>query len=63
MTQLPTNGSVETSPQPNVFTVLLIVAILVMLVGIVMVAYKLTGDSGYGLSLGELFQPFKGVTP
>ncbi len=63
MTQLPTNGSVETSPQPNVFTVLLIVAILVMLVGIVMVAYKLTGASGYGLSFGELVQPFKGVPP
>ncbi len=63
MTQLPTNGAVVTTPQPNVFTVLLIVAILVMLVGIIMVTYKLTGEYGYGLSFGELFQPFKGVAP
>ncbi len=63
MTQLPTDGSVEIRPQPNVFTVLLIVAILVMLVGVAMVAYKLTADSGYGLSFGELFKPFQGAKP
>ena len=63
MTQLPTNGSIEVRPQPNVYTVLLIVAILVMLVTIGFVAYKLTSDTGYGLTVGQLFKPFEGVKP
>ena len=63
MTQLPTNGSAEARPQPNVYTVLLIVAILVMTVTIGLAVYKLTGDTGYGLTFGQLFKPFEGVTP
>ena len=44
-------------PQPNVYTVLLAVANLVLLVTIVVVLYNLLSASGYGLSLSGLFGP------
>lgn len=52
---------VEVKPEANVYTVLMVVAIIVLLVAVVIVGLKLTGDvpNGYGLSVGDLFSPVK----
>jgi hypothetical protein len=55
-----TNGpAVEVKPQPNIYTVLLLVTFLVLLGGAILVANNLMADApnGYGLSFGELFSP------
>jgi hypothetical protein len=58
MTQAGQTPVVEVKPQPNIYTVLLIVAILALAVTLGFVIYNLTtpvADGGYGLSFGELF--------
>ncbi len=57
MTQLPTRGPIEVRPQPNIYTLLLIVAILALLGGVGAVLWLLMSSSGYGLSLGQIFEP------
>lgn len=44
---------------PNIYTVLLIIAILVLWVGIGFTANRLMSDppAGYGLSVGDMFSP------
>jgi hypothetical protein len=61
MTQMPSQGPViEVRPEPNIYTVLLLVAILVLLVAVGMVFWKLTAPlpQGYDLKIGELFEKF-----
>jgi len=57
MTQLPTQGPAGGPPQPNVYTLLLIVANLALMVTIGVALWALMSESGYGLSFGQLFQP------
>ncbi len=62
MTQAPSQGAVvQIKPQPNVYTILLIVAIIAMGVTIGVVLHNLMADPpvGYGLTFGELFQSLK----
>ncbi len=46
-------------PQPNVYTVMLLVAIIVLLTTIVLSLTHLM--SGYGMSFGDLFEPLGGA--
>ncbi len=57
MTQLATQGPIEVRPQPDIYTLLLIVAILALLGGVGAVLWLLMSSSGYGLSLGQIFEP------
>ena len=60
MSQIPTERNVaKIQAGPNVYTVLLIVAILILWIGIGFTANRLMSDppSGYGLSVGEMFSP------
>ena len=60
MTQLPSQGQVvRVKPQPNVYTLLIIVGILVLAATIGIVLWNLLSDppSGYGLSFGDLLNP------
>jgi hypothetical protein len=63
MSQVPPGGQpvVEVKPQPNIYSVMLVIAILVLAVTIGLVMHNLMASwedgSGYGLSVGELFQP------
>jgi len=52
MTQGPV---VAVKPQANVYTVLLIIAILVMAFAAGTLIYDLTSSSGYGMSFGDIF--------
>ncbi len=55
-----TNGPVvEVKPQPDIYTVLLLVTFLVLLGGAILVASNLMADppNGYGMTFGELFSP------
>lgn len=59
MTQLTSNAPVvEIKPQPNVYTVLLLIAIVVLVVtlGIVLHTLMAAPGAGYGLSLGNILQ-------
>ena len=62
MTQSPSQPrTVEVPPQPNVYTMILLVAIIVLAVAIVAAFWKLTSlpPVGYGLNFGAFFEPFK----
>jgi len=64
MANVTTQGPVvEAKPQPNVYTVLLIVAILAMVVAIAAVGYRLMAASpqGYDLTFKDLFEPVKAL--
>jgi hypothetical protein len=54
------NTPVQSKPQPNVYTVLLVIGILALLAGIFVGFQRLTGSvetgQGYGMEVGELFQ-------
>ena len=52
---------VEVKPDANVYTVLMLVSIIVLVIAIVLVGMKLTGDmpNGYGMTIGEMFEPLK----
>ena len=57
---MPTEKNVaKIKAGPNVYTVLLIVAILALWVGIGFAANRLMSDppAGYGMSIGEMFSP------
>ena len=57
----PQGPVVEVSPYPNVYTILLFVAIAALALAVGVVLWKLTADppSGYGYTLQQLFEPFK----
>ncbi len=50
---------VPVRPQPNVYTVLMIIAIIALCVAIAYVAWRMTSPmpDGYGLSFEHLYQP------
>lgn len=57
---MPTERNVaKINPGPNVYTVLLIIAIMGLWVGIGFTANRLMSDppAGYGVSVGEMFSP------
>ena len=61
MTQMPsTPPVVQVKPQPNIYTVLLIVAIVALAVTIGLVLYNLLADvaagKGYGLTLPQVLK-------
>jgi hypothetical protein len=54
-----------TKSQPNVYTVLLIIAILVMVIAVFLCYDLLTSpvaQGGYGLEPGDLLEPLKGIS-
>ena len=60
MTQTPTENNVaKVKAGPNVYTVLMIVAIVALWVGIGFAAGRLMSEppAGYGMSVGDLFTP------
>jgi hypothetical protein len=62
MTQSPSQPpTVTVAPQPNVYTMILLVAIIALVVAIGVVIWKLTSPTpvGYGLNFGAMFEPFK----
>ena len=64
MSQYPYGGSpVQPKPQPNVYTVLLIIAILVLGVAVGLCANYLMSPvengAGYGKTVSDLFEPMK----
>ena len=66
MTQIPSQGPVvQVKAQPDVYTLMIIVAILALGVGIGIVIYNLMAalPNGYGLTVGQLFESLKGVVP
>jgi hypothetical protein len=52
--------TVEVRPQPNVYTVILLVAIIALGLAVGVVFWKLTSPppTGYGLKVGAMFEPF-----
>ena len=55
MTQIPQQPAIQAKPQPNIYTVLLVVAIIALGLTVGVVAWNLT--TTYGLTFGEIFQP------
>ena len=65
MAQMPPKGPVvHAKPQPDIYTLLMIIAILALALTMGLVLHNLMAavPDGYGLSLGELFQPLADVT-
>lgn len=58
MTQLPQAPTIQVRPQPTVYTVLLLVAILALLVAIGVVLWRLMSamPTGYALTVKQLFE-------
>jgi hypothetical protein len=62
MTETPSQAPlIEVRPQPNIYTVLLLVAIMALAIAIGVVLWKLTSapPTGYGLQISELLDPIK----
>ncbi len=65
MTRAPTENIVEVSPVPGVYTVLMIITILVLWIAVACSYIRLTSDvptseterGGYGLTIGDMFEP------
>ncbi len=58
------NAPANQKPQPNVYTVLLVIAIIVMIVAVAVCFNLLTSpvaEGGYGLEAGQLLDPLKGL--
>lgn len=58
----PGGPVVTTKPQPDVYTVLLVVVIICLVVTIAIVLHNLmspVASGGYGLSFGDIFKPTK----
>lgn len=52
---------VKAKPQPDVYTLLMVVAIVTLGVTIALVLCNLTSDGGYGMNLSELFGPLEDI--
>jgi hypothetical protein len=64
MAKAPSDAPVvQVKPQPDVYTIMLIIAIIALAVSIGFVLWTLIAapPNGYGLSLGEIFGPLKGI--
>ena len=62
MTQVPSQPPVfPVRPQPNIYTVLLFVAMLALLLALGVALWRLMSASpvGYGLEVGDLFKPLQ----
>jgi hypothetical protein len=62
MTQFSDPGPVPVKPQSNVYTVLVAIAVIALVVALVIVLNALltpVDRGGYGLELGQLFDPQK----
>lgn len=55
MTQMSRGPVVTVKPQPNIYTLLLIVAIVMLGIGLGVVMHNLMAN--YGLEFGQLFDP------
>ena len=56
MSQSPTN-IVEVKPVANIYTVLILIALLALAVSVGVVGYRLMGAKGYGMKAGDMFSP------
>ncbi len=57
MSQSPTNV-VQVKPAANVYTVLILIALIGLIVSIGVVGQRLMSDTnGYGMKMGEMFSP------
>lgn len=66
MTQIPSQGpAVQIRPQPDIYTVMLIVGTVVLIATIIFVLYNLMAPppNGYGQTFGQLFEPLKKLIP
>jgi flagellar assembly factor FliW len=71
MAQISSRSSlVEVKAQPNVYTIMLIVSILMLAITIGWVLYNLRSPvilngqpGGYGMQFGDLFKPSQGTLP
>ena len=65
MASSPTQGPViQVKAQPDVYTILMLVAIIALATAIVFCGWKLTTpvtDGGYGLTIGQLFDSLKAL--
>ncbi len=63
MSQTPAQGPVvEVRPQPNVYTILLLIAIIALGIAVGVCYWKLTSPpaaGGYGMEFGEFFEPLR----
>ncbi len=59
MAQMPPKGPVVSSAQPDIYTLMMILAIIALATTMGFVLYNLMAavPDGYGLSVGEFFQP------
>ncbi len=58
MTQIPSTPQqniVSAKPQPNIYTVLLIVTLICMAITVAFGLWNLMSSDGYGLGFGDLF--------
>lgn len=65
MASTPPQGPVvQVKAQPDIYTILMLVAIIAVAVAVVICGMKLTSpvaDGGYGLTVGQLFEPLKAL--
>ena len=65
MASTPPQGPViQVKAQPDVYTILMLVDIIALATAVIMCAVKLTNtvvDGGYGLTVGQLFEPLKAL--
>ena len=56
---------VPVKPQPSIYTLMIVVAIIVLAVTVGMVMWNLMASppDGYGLTFGQLFSPVKELIP
>jgi len=63
MASTPPQGPViQVKAQPDVYTILMLVAIIALAAAVVICGWKLTtpvADGGYGLTIGQLFESLK----
>lgn len=62
MTQMSSGSTIRVKPQPNLYTILLMVAILVVGIALGLVLSKLMSplaNGGYGLEFGDIFKPWQ----
>ena len=59
MTHIPQQSMIRSRPQPNIYTLLLVVSIIALGATIGVAIWNLT--TIYGLKFGEIFQPLKAV--
>lgn len=64
MTELQSKQPVvKAKPQPNIYTLLMVVAIITLGATIALVLCNLTSSGGYDMSFAELFGPLKDIAP